>query len=109
MSTRTFEGVFSALITPFTEDGSAVDHAALTAVVGRAVDAGVGGLVSPGSTGEVTALSGEERRAVLETVIEAAGGLPVIAGTSALTTAETVALSVHADRSGAAGVMVIPP
>ena len=109
MTTR-FEGVFPALITPFTADGSAVDEMALKAVVERAIDAGVGGLVSTGSTGEVTTLSGDERRQVLETVIEAASGrVPTVAGTSALTTAETIALSVYAERSGAAAVMIIPP
>lgn len=66
--------------------------------------------MSTGSTGEVTTLSADERRAALETVVGAAAGrVPTVAGTSALSTAETVALSVHAERSGAAAVMVIPP
>lgn len=105
-----FEGVLPALITPFTEDGESIDEGALAAVVNRAVEAGVGGLVSTGSTGEVTTLSADERRAALETVVGAAAGrVPTVAGTSALSTAETVALSVHAERSGAAAVMVIPP
>jgi 4-hydroxy-tetrahydrodipicolinate synthase len=105
-----FRGVLPALITPFTADASAVDHAVLTSLVGRAVDAGVGGLVPCGSTGEFTTLSHDERRAVVETTIEAAGGrVPTVPGTGALSTRETIELSVHAERSGAAAVMVVPP
>lgn len=105
-----FEGILPALITPFTSDATAIDEPALRAVVDRAIRAGVGGLVSTGSTGEVSSLGADERRQVLETVVdEAAGRVPTIAGTTGLTTAETIALSVHAERGGAAAVMVMPP
>ena len=43
------------------------------------------------------------------TVEAAAGRVPVVAGTGALSTRETVELSVHAERAGAAAVMVVPP
>jgi 4-hydroxy-tetrahydrodipicolinate synthase len=105
-----FHGVLPALITPFTEDASAVDQPALRAVVERAVKAGVGGVVATGSTGEVASLTADERRSVVETVIDAvAGRVPTVAGTTALTTADAIALSVHAERAGAAAVMVMPP
>jgi 4-hydroxy-tetrahydrodipicolinate synthase len=110
MNTTAFEGVLPALITPFSADGRSIDETALRAIVHRSIAAGVGGLVSTGSTGEVTTLSNDERRAVLEMVVEtAAGRVPTVAGTGALSTAETVELSVHAERSGAAAVMIIPP
>ncbi len=105
-----FEGVLPAMITPFTHDGTEVDHAALTALVHRSVDAGVGGLVPCGSTGEFTTLTVAERRAVVETTIEAAAGrVPTVPGTGALSTRETVELSVHAQEHGAAAVMIVPP
>ena len=105
-----FHGVLPALITPFTEDGGAVDAVALAENVERLVAAGVGGLVPGGSTGEFTTLSNAERRQVTEVTIEAAGGrVPVVPGTGALSTRETVELSVHAERAGAAAVMVVPP
>ena len=48
--------------------------------------------------------------AIVEVTVEAAGGrVPVVAGTGALSTRETVELSVHAERAGAAAVMVVPP
>lgn len=108
--TTTFEGVLPALITPFTEDGSALDIPALEALVERCIAAGVGGLVTTGSTGEFTTLSHEERRRVLETVIGAARGrVPTVAATGALSTRETIELSEHAEAAGAAAVMIVPP
>ena len=105
-----FHGVLPALITPFTEDGSAVETGSLEAIVERLIGAGVGGLVPGGSTGEFTTLSHAERRQVVEvTVGAAAGRVPVVAGTGALSTRETVQLSVHAERAGAAAVMIVPP
>jgi 4-hydroxy-tetrahydrodipicolinate synthase len=105
-----FHGVLPALITPFTEDGAEVDADALAAIVDRLVAASVAGLVPGGSTGEFTTLSDAERREVIEVTVEAAAGrVPVVAGTGALTTRETVELSRHAERTGAAAVMVVPP
>ena len=105
-----FHGVLPALITPFTADGAAIDGDGLAANVERLIAAGVGGLVPGGSTGEFTTLSHAERRELVERTVEAAAGrVPVVAGTGALSTAETVELSVHAERAGAAAVMVVPP
>jgi 4-hydroxy-tetrahydrodipicolinate synthase len=105
-----FHGVLPALITPFTEDGSAIDGQALAANVERLIGAGVGGLVPGGSTGEFTTLTNAERRQLTEVTVEsAAGRVPVVAGTGALSTHETVELSVHAERAGAAAVMIVPP
>jgi 4-hydroxy-tetrahydrodipicolinate synthase len=105
-----FHGVLPALITPFTDDGSAVDGDALAANVERLVGAGVGGLVPGGSTGEFTTLSHAERREIVEITVEAAAGrVPVVAGTGALSTEETIELSLHAQAAGAAAVMIVPP
>jgi 4-hydroxy-tetrahydrodipicolinate synthase len=105
-----FHGVLPALITPFTEDGSALETDALTATVDRLIGAGVAGLVPGGSTGEFTTLSNSERRQLVEVTVQAAAGrVPVVAGTGALSTRETVELSVHAERAGATAVMIVPP
>src|SRR6185436_10319414 len=93
-----------------TEDGSAIDTDALEANVERLIGAGVGGLVHGGSTGEFTTLTNAERRLLVETVVTAADGrVGVVAGTGALSTRETVELSVHAEQAGAAAVMIVPP
>ena len=105
-----FHGVLPALITPFSDDGAEIDADALTANVERLIRGGVAGLVPGGSTGEFTTLTGAERRELVElTVAAAAGRVPVVAGSGALSTRETVELSVHAEQSGAAAVMIVPP
>src|SRR5918992_6048219 len=98
-----FHGVLPALITPFTEDGDAIDTRALAANVERLIGGGVGGLVPGGSTGEFTTLTNAERRQLTEVTVEAAAGrVPVVAGTGALSTRETVELNVHAQQAGGA-------
>ena len=105
-----FKGVLPALITPFTEDGGAIETHALAAIVDRLIAGGVAGLVPGGSTGEFTTLSNAERRELVEATVQAAAGrVPVVAGTGALSTRETVELSVHAEAAGAAAVMIVPP
>src|SRR5919106_1157387 len=105
-----FHGVLPALITPFTDDGDAIDPQALATIVDRLVGAGVGGLVPGGSTGEFTTLTNAERRQLVEVTVEAAGGrVPVVPRTGAPSTRETIELSVHAEQAGAAAVMIVPP
>lgn len=109
-SSSPFEGIIPAIVTPFTEDGSAVDEKALRRLVRFEIDAGVGGLIPAGSTGEFFSLTHEERKQVVEIVAdEANGAVPVIPHTGAMTTKETVELSTHAEANGAAGIMVMPP
>lgn len=73
-----FSGIWVPLITPF-RDG-AVDHAALRTLVRDGVDAGLAGFVALGTTGEPSSLSAAEQLAVLDTVLDAAGDVPVLAG-----------------------------
>jgi 2-dehydro-3-deoxy-D-pentonate aldolase len=102
-------GLWPALLTPLTED-RAVDHAALAALVEDLVPRGIDGLVPLGSTGEFTEFSAAERRAVLETVVGAAGGrVPVLAGVSGLSTSETCSYAVDAAEMGVHGVLALPP
>ncbi|GAA1010577.1 4-hydroxy-tetrahydrodipicolinate synthase [Acrocarpospora pleiomorpha] len=105
-----FEGIFPALVTPFTADGESVDDAVLTQVVEFQLDAGVGGVIPCGSTGEFMNMTTDERKDVTEVVSSVVDGrVPVVPHTGALTTKETIDLSRHAERNGAAAVMVIPP
>jgi 4-hydroxy-tetrahydrodipicolinate synthase len=102
-------GVLTALATPFAPDGE-IDTSALRRLVDRIIDGGVQGVVACGSTGEFAAMSSTERRLVVETVIDqAAGRVPVVAQTGALSTAEAVDLSRHAQAAGASVLMVVAP
>lgn len=75
-----FGGLWIALVTPF-KDG-VVDHPALAALTTRLCADGVAGFVACGSTGEAAALDKAEQLQVLETVLGAAQGLPVVMGVS---------------------------
>ncbi|CCH79770.1 Dihydrodipicolinate synthase [Nostocoides japonicum T1-X7] len=102
-------GVLSALLTPFDDEG-ALDEEGLRRVVDRNIVGGVHGVVACGSTGEFTTLSSDERRRVVETVIDqTAGRVPVVAQTGAQSTAEAIALSRHAEQAGASVVMIVAP
>ena len=102
-------GVLTALVTPFHADGS-IDDAGIQRHVDRQVEAGIHGLVPLGTTGEFTTMTHEERKHVTEAVIEAAAGrIGVFPHTGAQSTAETIELSVHAQKAGAQGLMIVPP
>jgi 4-hydroxy-tetrahydrodipicolinate synthase len=106
----TLRGAYTVLVTPFTHDARQVDHAALRRLVAFQIDQGIDGLIPLGSTGEFLSLTRDERTAVIETVIDAAGGrVPVVVGTGTEWTDEAIAFSREAEALGAAAVMVIPP
>lgn len=108
MSTE-LTGVLTALSTPFNADET-IDTATLRRVVDRSIDGGVDGVVAAGSTGEVGALSSEERLLLIDTVIEHTNGrVPVIAQTGATSTAEAIRLSKAAEKSGADVLMLVTP
>jgi 4-hydroxy-tetrahydrodipicolinate synthase len=103
-----FEGVSTALITPF-RDGE-VDEATLRELVEFQIDAGVDGLVPCGSTGESATMSHAEHRRVIELVVAAARGrVPVIAGTGSNNTREAIELTRHAKEAAADGALLISP
>jgi 4-hydroxy-tetrahydrodipicolinate synthase len=101
--------VLVALATPFAADDS-IDEATLRALVDRTIDGGVHGVVACGSTGEFSALSLDERRFVVETVVDqTAGRVPVVAQTGSTSTALAIELSRHAEYVGADVVMPVAP
>ena len=103
-----FEGVYTALVTPF-RDG-VVDERTLDELVEQQVAAGVDGLVPCGSTGEAATLSHAEHRRVIEVVVAAARGrVRVLAGTGSNSTAEAIELTLHAKEAGADGAILISP
>ncbi|TNC06428.1 dihydrodipicolinate synthase family protein [Methylobacterium terricola] len=107
--TQRFRGTYTVMITP-TDEAGRLDLTALAAFTEWQIAQGIHGLIPLGSTGEFLSLAEEERVAVAETVIRvAAGRVPVLIGTGAEDTRETVRLSRQAEALGADGVMIIPP
>ncbi len=104
-----FQGVFTALITPF-DKGGWVDKEALSKIIEEQIAAGVSGLVPCGTTGESPTLSHDEHDRVIALTIElAAGRVPVIAGTGSNATSEAIRLSKHAEEAGADALLLVNP
>lgn len=101
-------GVLPAVTTQFQEDLS-LDLRATRASFAALVRDGVHGLVLLGTVGENNSLAAQEKRAVLQTAVDAVGGkVPLIAGVCELTTANAVAYARDAERIGVDGLMVLP-
>ncbi len=108
MSTATFRGSITALVTPF-KDG-AVDEDGFRAHVDWQIAQGTHGIVPTGTTGESPTLTHAEHKRVVEICIaEARGRVPVIAGAGSNNTHEAVDLARHAETSGADAVLAVTP
>jgi 4-hydroxy-tetrahydrodipicolinate synthase len=104
-----FDGIFTALVTPFDESG-AIDWEAFDASVERQLAAGVTGLVPVGTTGEAATLDASEADAVIRrTVALTEGRAYVLAGTGSNDTKKTVAATRRAADLGADGALVVTP
>jgi len=103
------EGAFTALITPFKDNG-AIDEEGLRRNVEFQIEKGIAGLVPCGTTGESATLTHAEHKRVVEIVIEETRGrVPVIAGTGSNSTAEAIELTKHAFEAGADYCLLISP
>lgn len=113
-SRPTLRGAFTALITPFTQDGG-VDETAFRRLVRWQLMAGIDGLVPCGTTGESPTLSTAEREWLIGTTVElvaerpSAARIPVIAGTGTNDTAATIAATRRAAALGADAALVVAP
>ncbi len=104
-----FAGVYTALITPFQEDGS-IDEKALRKLVDSQIDAGIQGIVPMGTTGESPTVTHEENIQVIKVVAEqAAGRTEIIAGTGSNSTAEAVRMTKLARDVGATATLQVTP
>ena len=102
-----FHGVFPYLVSPIDADGR-IKRYVLARLCDDLIKVGVHGLTPLGSTGEFAYLSREQRAAVVQTTIEAAGKrVPVIAGVASTATAEAVAQAQHYQSLGADGILAI--
>ena len=104
-----FTGVGTALITPFKSDTS-LDEAGVRRLARRQVDAGVHFLVPCGTTGEAPTLTKDERRRVVELVVEEAKGRAlVMAGAGGYDTKEVIHATKMMERAGVQGILSVTP
>lgn len=103
------KGIIPPIITPMNEDES-VNYGELKNQVKRMIDGGVHGIFPFGTNGEGYILTAEEKKQVLEAVIETVDGkIPVYAGTGCISTKETIEMSKMAQSMGADVLSIITP
>ncbi|MDI6640409.1 MAG: 4-hydroxy-tetrahydrodipicolinate synthase, partial [Methanocellales archaeon] len=102
-----FEGVFPALVTPFTKDDK-VDEDGLRSNIAFVIENGVSGIVPAGCTGEAATLSHQEQKNIIDIAIDTSS-VPVIAGTGSNNTKEAIELTKYAADAGADAAMLITP
>ena len=102
-------GIVASSVTPFAADGE-VDLQLLKPHIDWLLAEGANGLSPLGSSGEFCALEIEQRKRVLEKVIELNDGRVALwAGTHHYTTRSTIELSKHAAAAGADALLIVPP
>jgi len=109
MNTFNWEGVFPAMLTPFTADDK-IDFAMFETNIKAQLEAGVEGLILGGSLGEASTLDYEEKIQLLIYAVEVLGGkIPVIMNIAEQSTKVAVQLAQDAEKNGADGLMILPP
>jgi 4-hydroxy-tetrahydrodipicolinate synthase len=107
-----FSGVYTALVTPFRDDG-ALDESGLRRLVRRQIAGGVAGLVPCGTTGEAVTLDPDEHERVVAAVVEEARAadrpVKVIAGCGSNDTRKSQDLAGRCRRAGADALLVVTP
>ncbi len=106
---KIFKGAFTAIVTPFKEDGR-LDEKALKALVEFQIKNKIDGIVPCGTTGESPTLDYEEHHNVIQIVVDATKGkVPVIAGTGSNSTKEAIEMTRKAADAGADASLQVCP
>ena len=102
-----FHGVFPYLVSPIDADGRVMDDV-LARLCEDLIAKGVHGLTPLGSTGEFAYLTHEQKRRVVQVVVEATKGrVPVVAGVAAATTSEALRQTREWESLGADGILAV--
>lgn len=108
MTGRELGTLITAMVTPFTDDG-AVDYDRAAELAEKLIREGSDGLLVTGTTGESPTLTSEEKLHLYRVVKEAAGDVPVLAGTGSNNTEATVELTRAATDTGVDGILIVGP
>ena len=104
-----FEGIYTPVVTPYSDDGS-IDRDRFAEVVEHLIAAGVHGVIVAGTTGEYYAQTAEERAALMRLARDVIKDrLPLIVGTGALRTEESIGFAEQAKEVGADAILVATP
>ena len=103
------KGSLVAIVTPMHADGT-LDLASLRSLIDFHIDQGTDGIVIVGTTGESPTVDFDEHCLLIRTTVEqAAGRLPIIAGTGANCTREAIELTQQAKEAGADACLLVAP
>lgn len=103
-----FKGSIVAIVTPFKKNK--LDEQALGDLIDWHISEGTQGIVPCGTTGESATLTYDEHYRVIEVTIQAVNKrIPVIAGTGANSTSETIIMTEEAKKLGADGALLVVP
>lgn len=109
MKNVAWQGVYPALLTPFTADDQ-IDYQLFRKNIDAQLTAGVDGLILCGSLGEASTLSAKEKLELLTfTVKHINGRVPVILNIAEQITSAAVEMAKEAEQLGADGLMLLPP
>ena len=104
-----FEGIYTPIVTPYREDHT-INRDAFAYVTDFLIEKGVSGIVVAGTTGEYYAQSPEERFDMMRFAKECiAGRVPIIVGTGAIRTEDSIAYAEAAKDIGADALLVTTP
>lgn len=107
---KTFKTIFPAIAVPFNEDYTINEPEFRKYINWIASIDGIDGVVCNGHTGEITALSREERKRVVEIVNEEAGDkLTIVSGVNSESTEGAIEMARDAKEAGADGILLMPP
>lgn len=104
-----FEGIYTPVVTPYDSD-HAIDRDRFAAVIEHLIAAGVHGLIVAGTTGEYYAQTAEERIGLMRLAKDVIGDrLPLIVGTGAIRTEDSIAYAEAAKAVGADAILIATP
>ena len=105
-----FGSLITAMVTPFREEGHALDVDGAQRLASHLLDTGSDAIVVAGSTGESPTLTYKEKAELFRAVGEVTEGRgKLICGTGTYSTAETLELTQAAEDAGADGLLVVTP
>ncbi len=102
-----YNGIITPMLTPFNHKGE-IDYSSIDTLVKYLKSIGVSGIFPSSSTGLFPFLSTNERKKMLERVLENSGSIKVFAGIGAADTDSSINLAKHARDVGANGVVLMP-
>ena len=107
---KQFRGSYTVSVTPFTEDGSAIDTQSWKKFLDWQLACGVPGIIVLGTTGEFLTVTDDERRELVSATVEHTNGrMDVLVGSMNAHTSNAVRYSREAEELGADGLMILPP